>query len=135
MITLFTSLLFWFWHLLLQRWGAMFFVKYVSCFQSRCYTSLHMLCMMIVDENDSRLLMKFRCSYEVVFYHSALSLISFCAYYFVICLQIAVAAFAMSLTAVAAPEMMRFRDFCHRGCYYIYDNIVFMTMVMLMMRR
>ena len=41
----------------------------------------------------------------------------------------------MSLTAVAAPEMIRFRDFCHRGCYYIYDNIVFMTMVMLMMRR
>jgi hypothetical protein len=40
----------------------------------------------------------------------------------------------MSLTAVAAPEMMRFRDFCHRG-YYIYDNIVFMTMVMVMMRR
>ena len=29
----------------------------------------------------------------------------------------------MSLTAAAAPEMMCFRDFCHRGCYYIYDNI------------
>ena len=70
-----------------------------------------------------------------LFHHSALSLIWFCAYYFDICLEIAAAAFAMSLTAVAAPEMMRFRDFCHRGCYYIYDNIVFMTMVMPMMRR
>ena len=132
---MFTSLLFCFWLLLLQRWGAIFFVKYVSCFQSRCFSSLDMLCMMIVDENDSRLLMKFRCSYEVVFYHSALVLISFCAYYFVICLEIAAAAFAMPLTAVAAPEMMRFRDFCHRCCYCIYDNNVFMTMVMLMMRR
>ena len=28
----------------------------------------------------------------------------------------------MSLTAVAAPEMMRFRDFCHRCCYCIYDD-------------
>ena len=45
-------------HLLLQRLGAVFFVKYVSYFQLRCYTSLDMLCMMIVDENDSTLLME-----------------------------------------------------------------------------
>ncbi len=32
---------------------------FVSCFQLRCSTSLDMLCMMIVDENDSRLLMKY----------------------------------------------------------------------------
>jgi len=87
------------------------------------------------DENDSRLLMKFRCSYEVVFYHSALVLISFCAYYFVICLEIAVVAFAMSLTAVAAPEMMHFRDFCHRCCYSFVLIFKRVTMVMLVMRR
>jgi hypothetical protein len=116
-ITVLTFLLFWFWHLLSQRLGAMLFVKYVLCFQLRCYTSLDVLCMMIVDENDSRLFMKLRCSHEVVFHHSALSLIWFCAYYFVICLEIAVAAFAMSLTVVSAPEMICFRNFRNHGCY------------------
>ena len=94
-----------------------------------------MLCMMIVDENDSTLLMKWRCVYEVVFRHSALSVIWFCAYYFDICLEIAAAAFAMSLTAVAAPEMICFHDFRHHGCYSFVLIFKRVTMVMPMMRR
>ena len=79
--------------------------------------------------------MKFRCSYEVVFHHSALCLIWFCAYYFVIFLEIAAAAFAMRLTAVAAPEMIRFGDFRHHGCYSFVLIFKRVTMVMPMMRR
>ena len=90
---------------------------------------------MIVDENDSRLLMEWRCSYEVVFHHSALSLIWFRAYYFVICLEIAAAAFAMRLTAVVAPKMICFRDFRHHGCYSFVLIFKSVTMVVPMMRR
>ena len=44
-----------FWHALVLRCGAMIFVECVSCFQLRYHTSLDKRCMMIVDENDSRL--------------------------------------------------------------------------------
>ena len=41
----------------------------------------------------------------------------------------------MRLTAVAAPEMMRFRDFRHHGCYSFVLIFKRVTMVMPMMRR